>query len=432
VIDILGTFKKGYKQQMLDLQKIITDPVLLGDNNVEWVKISANVKTEDLINCLDLNEIDCRSANKVCGWKEESGKCRYIFPKNNLMYDEEEEKNLKQNSELYKKKLADELIRYKKVREYVLKNDSFLNFETVEYKINDDEIIIIKNMLYQIYVNDIQHIEHSDYINNNSIYDNTNTKEDSKFIKKYENKLIISMDWNDNIYESEESDDDESDESSVKDQGVEESKTADKQAPKKKEGSPKKEEGSPKKKGKLPKSKGQEKIARYVIKEYLEKYHKGLKVGEFKKYDFIDLWRINYVKALNSKDNKLLTALRSLGYSLGNTRDEHGASEIQDAWQKQDIFKACSIVKNLSEEEKKRQMEIENEIKNDFNGEGVENWPEDAAYRHAWGHLLRKIIYHTKNPPDDNKLVFEIANNAYLQKKSGYSTEGFVKPYLKD
>ena len=50
-----------------------------------------------------------------------------IFPKNNLLYDD----NDHLNQELYYKKLADELIRYSKIREYVFNNDTFLNFESL-------------------------------------------------------------------------------------------------------------------------------------------------------------------------------------------------------------------------------------------------------------------------------------------------------------
>ena len=160
---------------------------------IDWTEIDANIEIDDLMNCLDLNKTDCEN-NSLCSITNDT--CKMIFPRKNLLYDDD--KHL--NKDLYYKKLADELIRYNKIREYVLNNDTFLNFEKIDYKINDDEIVIISSMFTEIYKNDIESIEKSNYINNYSLYDNTNIKDENR--KKY--RLIGTISEIDDESESDE------------------------------------------------------------------------------------------------------------------------------------------------------------------------------------------------------------------------------------
>jgi len=138
--------------------------------------------------------------------------------------------------------------------------------------------------------------------------------------------------------------------------------------------------------------------------------------------DFIIKWRENYFEALNSKDPKLRGKVNGTsGWIFGNYNTVH------NAWQKQDKFRCCSIVKTSKKDSFKPNMKIENEIMKHFNEEGVNQWPKYPAYRHAWGNLLRNIIYPTKNPPNDKEWVYVIADKWYSK-----TAAPLVKPYLKD
>ena len=92
------------------------------------------------------------------------------------------------NEKIYYKKLADEILRYNKIREYVLKNDTFMNYESVDYKINDNEIVILSTMLYQMY-NDEDDENLSKHLKNYSIYDNTNINDGD--VIRYKNMITI-------------------------------------------------------------------------------------------------------------------------------------------------------------------------------------------------------------------------------------------------
>ena len=69
-----------------------------------------------------------------------------------------------------------------------MKNDIFLNFDQVEYKIRDDEIVILQSMFFEIYDKNIRDIYKSENITNYKIYDNVNEERD---IKKYKRPLVL-------------------------------------------------------------------------------------------------------------------------------------------------------------------------------------------------------------------------------------------------
>ena len=170
IIGILNNVTKSYWEKI----KVILEEIKLMDDIIEWTNIDMNVFPDDLINCLGLDDDNCKGPSCI----KNENTCKFIIPEYNLLYEENDER--KTNKELYKLRLADEIIRYEKIREYVLKNDVFLNFDSVEYKINDDEIVIISKMFFKIYMNNIDQVYKSDNITNYKIYDNVNVKKYGK------------------------------------------------------------------------------------------------------------------------------------------------------------------------------------------------------------------------------------------------------------
>ena len=81
------------------------------------------------------------------------------LPKKNLYSD------IPITETIYYKKLADEIIRYSKIRKYIFTSREFLSFEHVNYKINDTEIILLEELLLDSYLEDIKIREDNKYIN---------------------------------------------------------------------------------------------------------------------------------------------------------------------------------------------------------------------------------------------------------------------------
>uniref|UniRef100_A0A6C0CXG9 Uncharacterized protein n=1 Tax=viral metagenome TaxID=1070528 RepID=A0A6C0CXG9_9ZZZZ len=107
------------------------------------------------------------------------------IPKVNLM-------NNLDNEEIYYSKVADELIRYNRIKMFMFEPKVFLSFSDIKYNLNDDEIILLQSLLTQDYFEDLVPKIDSKYINFNT-YDtvepNLSVKYDNEFIKSSETKI---------------------------------------------------------------------------------------------------------------------------------------------------------------------------------------------------------------------------------------------------
>ena len=121
---------------------------------------------EDFITCLGLNKSSCDKETH-CFMRTESGICRLLLPKKNFFSKSD-------NEYVYFLKLTDEIIRYSKIRKYIFTPRTFLSFEHVNYKINDEEIILLEEILLDKYLDNIELRESNKYIKTTKIYELTN------------------------------------------------------------------------------------------------------------------------------------------------------------------------------------------------------------------------------------------------------------------
>jgi len=78
----------------------------------------------------------------LCGPTDEE--CTMVVPKRNLI-------NGIDNENAYFVRVADELIRYGRIRNFLLSPDAFLSFNEVKYRLNKDEIVLLQSLLTQSY-----------------------------------------------------------------------------------------------------------------------------------------------------------------------------------------------------------------------------------------------------------------------------------------
>ena len=270
------TYKRRMMYIIFEINKIMED-------HVEWIdEINIDVNIDDILNCLDMDQAQCDGMKPICTFSDNS--CRLKFFKDNLIYGD----NAKlKNDEIYYKKLADELIRYKKIRDYVLKNDTFMNYDKVEYKINNDEIVIISNMFYKIYPNNIESIDHSKFIKNHSIYDNTNIKDGD--IKKYSIQLRM-PEYNSDEEEEEEEQEEEQEEEVQ--EVVQEVVQEEVQEVEREDVGQVEQKTEPKPEKKRKETKGEkEGMGQIILHDYIMANYKDYKVSQFKEIKFVKLWK---------------------------------------------------------------------------------------------------------------------------------------------
>ena len=70
------------------------------------------------------------------------------------------------NEQLYFGRMADELVRYKRVQLFMLEPLKYLNIGTVDYNVNNDEVILLQSVLTDDYWNNLQPFQTNKYIHN--------------------------------------------------------------------------------------------------------------------------------------------------------------------------------------------------------------------------------------------------------------------------
>jgi len=152
---------KQYKQQITE---IIENPRYLYKsklNTVERIirKISRDTilfQQFDEATLLALDEItDCFSNptdKKYCVLRT-SGEYQIILPEKHLISG-------LNNNLIYFSRIADELIRYKRIQLFMMDTKMYLNITNTEYKINEDEMIMLESLLTSDYFKSIEPYEH--------------------------------------------------------------------------------------------------------------------------------------------------------------------------------------------------------------------------------------------------------------------------------
>jgi hypothetical protein len=163
IMDALGLLNKNDKKDKRDkrgkllktkeilykeLLKKITDSLitLVGDN-IEFVEDFdyKSIIEDDIQTCIKNTSDTCNvSPTSICKISEskKGGKCVIQFPSLNLV-------SKQPNEEYYYGRMADELIRYNRIKSFIFKPQSYLSFGQVKYNLRDNEIIVLQDMLNQ-------------------------------------------------------------------------------------------------------------------------------------------------------------------------------------------------------------------------------------------------------------------------------------------
>ena len=122
---------------------------ILGDS-VNFVEVS-----EDILNNLDENnDIDWENKNGLCLMKDNE----LCIPSANLITNED-------NEQLYYYRISDELIRYSRVRRYIL-DSSYLKLENLNYDLKPNELLLLNTHVTGNYFDDISYKLNNTYIEN--------------------------------------------------------------------------------------------------------------------------------------------------------------------------------------------------------------------------------------------------------------------------
>jgi hypothetical protein len=118
----------------------------------------------EISTCIMNEKSKCFSSSS-CNVDENAGTCQLTIPKKNLI----NEKN--NNKHFYYDKMADELIRYNRIKTFLFQPQTYLSFGNLGYNLRDDEIILIQSLLTSEYFDGLVPAVINKYVTNNT-YDN--------------------------------------------------------------------------------------------------------------------------------------------------------------------------------------------------------------------------------------------------------------------
>jgi hypothetical protein len=155
IVDMLENLTYSYSEKMAKLDEILRKVV--GDA-VEFKSMS-----EDMVDYLSvdthfMNYTRCKKCEirNVCKMGED-GHCHLYFPSKNLVMG-------MRNDQLYYTRLADELLRFYRIRAFMLEPMYYLNLTNVDYKINDNEILLLETFLKSENFSDLRLFNFSEYL----------------------------------------------------------------------------------------------------------------------------------------------------------------------------------------------------------------------------------------------------------------------------
>jgi len=162
---ILEESSKRYVLYRQQLEKVIEMLQDLVDESIIFATREdgfnyKNINENEIHNCIKLSKDKCETNDKsVC--RVVGDKCVLVLPKNNLVTDTDNEK-------YYYGRMADELIRYNRIKSYIFKPQSYLSFSQVKYNLRKDEIIVLQDLLNQDFFDNLIPIEINQYAKYNT------------------------------------------------------------------------------------------------------------------------------------------------------------------------------------------------------------------------------------------------------------------------
>ena len=153
ILKIIESNRYLYKEK---LQKIDSVLKKMSTKHIQFEEFDKKLldSIHEISTCLS----NCNSEKKYC-ISNENEECSLKIPKNHLVSNVD-------NRAVYFARMADELLRYKRIRIFMFEPKTYLNISNVDYKLNDNEFIILQYLLTNEYFDELIPFQMNDYVNN--------------------------------------------------------------------------------------------------------------------------------------------------------------------------------------------------------------------------------------------------------------------------
>ena len=139
ILKVLSDVESSYENKIKNMYYILQK---LGKNYIVFDDIEEDIEVSKITTCInDCNNKNCRKYNNSCV---------LVIPKKNLT------NNRLYNEILYYTRLADELLRFQRIRSFILEPNKYLNLTNLEYKVDNNEILLIDSFVKSDYFNQLK------------------------------------------------------------------------------------------------------------------------------------------------------------------------------------------------------------------------------------------------------------------------------------
>jgi hypothetical protein len=179
-----------------DVEKIIASPFVIYTNKLS--QIIAHMKRilskhvsfirykKDALKMVGEISGCVASDTETCGKKsycmrEFGGLCKLLLPNRNLMFPDID------NEVAYFGKIADEMIRYERVRLFMFEPMKYLSFQDIKYNLRENEIILLEPFITQEYFENMEPADANPYIHQTNFYTVSPSTAGSHGVQHYDN-----------------------------------------------------------------------------------------------------------------------------------------------------------------------------------------------------------------------------------------------------
>ena len=181
--ELYSTFRNRLKKMFNQYEnKIIRNQIETISNSQGMVYYLQLEKNISLIKTLMKDEVEfIQTSNNILQKIEENLKknTTLLIPKINLL-------SKLDNENIYYSKIADELIRYKRIKQFMFEPNMFLSFSDIKYNLNSDELLILQSLLSPEYFENLVPDNKNKFITYNS-YDTV----EPNITQSYDNEYYV-------------------------------------------------------------------------------------------------------------------------------------------------------------------------------------------------------------------------------------------------
>jgi hypothetical protein len=171
------------------LKKLVDDKVIF----TEDYDIGKINKNSDISACMMNASNKCLLKNS-CKINSQNNMCQLVIPKYNLISESNN------NEEYYYDKMADEIIRYNRIKSFMFEPQTYLSFNNLGYNLTDNEVVMIQSLLTSEYFDTLVPAVLNKYVKYNNydsvepqmtqVYDNRPQLNDTNINNDVDNELV--------------------------------------------------------------------------------------------------------------------------------------------------------------------------------------------------------------------------------------------------